>query len=146
MRTYLGTIHTDTYWTMHINIYGCIDVSRSIYRYISIDFIDISRLIPLWVSICSCCWYELYTSFETRISIIYKCNFSELFMQAQHTQKINRIKFKKDMLALGLEPNTCFLHEQLHSTTVPPELRLNTSNVWKYRRLFHLQFIWHKLL
>jgi hypothetical protein len=45
------------------------------------------------------------------------------------------MKFKKDMPTLGLEPNTCSLHEHHHST-LPPGLQVNTIIVWKYRSHF----------
>jgi hypothetical protein len=39
------------------------------------------------------------------------------------------------MPTLGLEPNTCSLHEYYYPT-LPPGLLVNTSNFWKYRRQF----------
>jgi hypothetical protein len=58
-----------------------------------------------------------------------------LFVRAQNTQKINIMKFKKDMPTLGLKPNTCSLHKHQHST-LPPGLLVNTSNFCKYRLHF----------
>jgi hypothetical protein len=92
------------------------------------------RVITLWVSTGSCCWYELYAK-VLRHSIYFNNIPAQfkwvLFVRAQHTQKINRMKFNKDMPTLGLEPNTCSLH-----STLSPGLLVNTSNVWKYRRHF----------
>jgi len=49
---------------------------------------------------------------ETYILIIYKYNFNEYYsLEPKHEQKINRIKFKKDMPTLGLDPNTCSLRQ-----------------------------------
>jgi hypothetical protein len=58
-----------------------------------------------------------------------------IFRASTTYTKIHRMKFKKYMPTLGLEPNTCSLHEHYHST-LAPGLVVNTSNFYKYRRHF----------
>jgi hypothetical protein len=47
-------------------------------------------------------WAVYFNNIQAQFQLV-------LFVRAQHTQKINRMKFNKDMLTLGLEANTCYL-------------------------------------
>jgi hypothetical protein len=89
------------------------------------------RTNTLWVSICSMgytqkFWDIYFNNVQAQFQWV-------LFVPAQRAQKVNGMTFKKDMPRLGLEPNTCSLHEHWYST-LPPGLLVNTSNFRKYRR------------